>query len=161
MVTALSSLQEFLYGTQNVNEVNMPQFLEKLKKKLMKIFIQTENPVKFNLEVQQIILHIDIAIPLAMIISELITNSFKHAFTGDGHHELRVSLVECEGRIIELLVEDHGKGIDLEEKDTHMDSIGLRLISSFVKELKGNLELISDQGTKYRLAFDRKELGFS
>ncbi|WP_169513479.1 tetratricopeptide repeat protein [Flexithrix dorotheae] len=161
MVTALSSLQEFLYGSQNVNEVNMPQFLEKLKKKLMKIFIQTENPVKFNLEVQQIILHIDIAIPLALIISELITNSFKHAFVGDGNHELKVSLVECEGRIIELLVEDNGKGIDLENKEANMDSVGLRLISSFVKELKGNLELVSDKGTKYRLAFDRKELGFS
>jgi two-component sensor histidine kinase len=97
------------------------------------------------------------AIPLGIIINEIISNSFKHAFKGRDRGEIQIKLQredseDCSSTFV-LSVSDNGIGIpeDIEIED--LDSLGLQLVTSLVDQLDGELELRRDNGTEFIIRF--------
>jgi two-component sensor histidine kinase len=104
----------------------------------------------------------DTAIPIGIVINEIVSNSFKYAFSGRDKGEIRVKFYREEGEcktegcnIIPyvLSVSDNGVGIpeDLEIKD--LDSLGLQLVTTLTDQLDGKLELKRDNGTEFIIRF--------
>ena len=102
---------------------------------------------------------IDSAIPCGLIINELISNSFKHAFPGDRKGEIKVGLKSKDDGGIEIRVSDDGVGLPEDFDIRKSGSYGLQSVISLTEhQLQGNLDLITDKGAEFRIRF--KEAGY-
>ena len=109
--------------------------------------------MKFYPDLEDAFLSIDKAIPFGLILNELITNCLKHAFPNGRQGEIYVGLNSDGSRII-LTVRDNGIGIPGDIDINNPRSMGLTLVRSLVKQLKGTLEVKSIGGTEFKVSLD-------
>ena len=104
--------------------------------------------------------NMDIAVPLGIIVNELVSNSLKHAFTEEEKGEIRIKLCreeknnEIQESCFSLTISDNGKGIPENLEFERLDSLGLQLVSTLVDQLDGKIEIKRDQGTEFRITFN-------
>ncbi|MPM38963.1 Blue-light-activated histidine kinase 2 [bioreactor metagenome] len=129
--------------------------------------------IRLKLELEKVFLGMDTAIPLGIIVNELVSNSLKHAFSGKNEGEIHISLRsgrmhgsedkdsnsdrDClEGSDFNyiLTVSDNGKGIPEEIDFRTTDSLGLQLITVLVEQIDGCIKLKRDQGTEFAIWFN-------
>jgi two-component sensor histidine kinase len=107
--------------------------------------------ISIKLDVDDIILNIEAAVPCGMIVNELVSNSLKHAFTGGRKGEVFIELhSEGDGRF-RLAVGDDGTGLDLEKQK--MQTLGLRLVNALVSQLDGRMRMDASRGTRFEIDF--------
>jgi two-component sensor histidine kinase len=99
---------------------------------------------------------INSAIPLGLILNELVTNSMKHAFPGDRGGKISISFGKEEDEFV-LKVSDDGIGFPPDLDYTKTNSLGMQLVTSLTSQLNGKLKLENSQGTQFTITF--KELG--
>ena len=102
--------------------------------------------MKITTDVDELILDIDTAMPLGLIMNELITNAFKYAFQGIESGELQISLKNKSDHLL-LIVKDNGKGMPVEGDLGELESFGLKLVQSLAKQLKAEVEFVTEKGT--------------
>jgi two-component sensor histidine kinase len=162
-VISIALIHEELYKGENIDVLNFSKYIKELAENLLLTFrLDTDINLNFDLE-ENIFLDMDTAIPLGIVINELVTNSFKYAFFGRDKGEIRIRLrreeigecktEECKIASFILSISDNGVGIpeDLEIED--YDSLGLQLVTSLVDQLDGELELKRDNGTEFIIRF--------
>lgn len=153
-IKAMSLVHELLYSKPDKTGLSMTSYIYELVDNL-KEMAEGGNiaPVNIQISVDDIILDSRKALALGMIISELVSNSFKHAFKGIQKPQIIIHLKHNAhtGRI-ELLVEDNGKGLT---SDVSNDSgLGRRLIDIFSRQLEGTYELITKDKFKFKLVIN-------
>ncbi|NET46301.1 MAG: PAS domain S-box protein [Okeania sp. SIO2B3] len=154
-VRSMALVHEHLYQSKDLSKVNFTEYISSLAAHLFQAYAVKARGVKLNLNVIPICLNIDTVVPCGLIINELVSNSLKYAFPE-----------ECQGEIfIEFDYDDHDQnqfilkvadnGIsfaqDLDYKKS--GSLGLRLVCSLVRQLKGKIELINQVGTVFKITF--------
>jgi two-component sensor histidine kinase len=105
----------------------------------------------------------EIAIPLGIIVNELVSNSLKHAFQGKDKGEIRIKLCreksvefkskDCKSTNFTLIVSDNGIGIPANLDIEDLDTLGMQLVTSLVDQLDGEFELKRDNGTEFTMKF--------
>jgi two-component sensor histidine kinase len=143
---------ELLYQSDNFAFVSSKSYLTKLLEHLISSFIGLGSGITINGKIGDCELGIDTAIPLGLIMTELVSNCIKHAFPDAGPHEIRV-LFECTEKEFKLSVMDDGAGIPSDIDPHESKSMGLDLIKIFVRQLNGNLEIKRDNGTHASIVF--------
>jgi two-component sensor histidine kinase len=155
-----------LYKGKNIELLNFSQYIEELVNNLLLTYrVETNVSLYFDL-IENILLDTDTAIPLGIVVNELVSNSFKYAFSGRDKGEIRVKLHRengeckkegCKNISYVLSISDNGIGIpkDLEIED--LDSLGLQLVTTLVDQLDGELELRRDNGTEFIIKFSVPE----
>jgi two-component sensor histidine kinase len=118
--------------------------------------------MKMDLE-ENVSFDMDTAVPLGMIVNELVSNSFKHAFTGRDRGEIRIKLdreesiefesEECKSTGFTLKISDNGIGIPENLNIEELDSLGFQLVTSLVDQLDGEFEMKRNDGTEFILKF--------
>jgi len=106
--------------------------------------------------VDDIFLSIDVAIPCALIINEIISNSLKHAFPGGREGEISVSMDREKaekGEVYLLSVGDNGVGLGPTVDHDPPRTLGIQLIHTLVRQLRGTVEILSEGGTRYIITF--------
>jgi PAS domain S-box-containing protein len=169
-IVSMALIHEELYRGGGFETLNFVPYIEELAKNLFQSYNLGNADINLKLELtNNISFDMDIAVPLGMIINELVSNSFKHAFPNRDKGEIRIKLDrEEEGKCIKkvcedgesttfiLSVSDDGIGIPeyIEIKD--LDSLGLQLVTSLVDQLDGKLELKRNNGTEFIVRFTIK-----
>ena len=101
-------------------------------------------------------MHVDIstAIPLALMVNELITNAYKHAFGNTETGVIEVSLLENNKQVF-LTIKDNGKGFD--RSKVPVNSIGMDILNGLVEQIEGTCDLkTGNSGTSYKISFSKK-----
>ena len=104
----------------------------------------------------------DVAVPLGIIVNELVSNSLKHAFSKE-EGEIRIKLCreeknyETQESLFSLTISDNGKGIPDNIKLENFESLGLKLVNILVDQLDGKIELERAHGTEFRIIFNVTE----
>ena len=95
----------------------------------------------------------DTAIPLGIVVNELVSNSLKHAFSENKNGEVFIKFYQDKDENYKLIIGDNGKGIpdNLDFRET--SSLGLELVNTLVEQVDGTIELDSSQGTKFTIKF--------
>ncbi|MVM35382.1 tetratricopeptide repeat protein [Spirosoma sp. HMF4905] len=157
-VEAMSLIHQRLYQTDEVTTVNMRDYLTDLSESLMRAYDYPadEFDLQLNIELQE--LDVDMAMPLGLIVNELVTNAFKYAYdkTNGKRPLLRIDLRSQSDKSqpgITLEVQDNGPGIDVSDwqQKGNKSSFGKRLIASLSEQLEGHFELLKQNGTLFRL----------
>lgn len=111
--------------------------------------------MRITLEVEPIRLPTDKAVTLSLVVNELVTNSFKHAFGQNDDGTVSVSLRRDDGNTIILEVSDDGTGSgpDRSDQSTPSSGLGQRLIAGMAAQLGGTIEEENTSGWKTRISF--------
>ena len=154
-IDALGQLYSMLGETNSVEEVDAASYLEALCRDLIES-VQKENGTSIALktDIESEPLPVDRAIPLGLIVNELVTNAVKYAFPGETKGTVLVTLKRLPGEL-RLTVADDGQGLDPRRADS---GLGGRLVDGFAQQLGGQVERKSDsQGTTVHLILPSRE----
>ncbi|MVM28503.1 hypothetical protein GO755_00565 [Spirosoma sp. HMF4905] len=151
-VEAMSLIHQQLYQTDNVTRVSMPDYVGDLVRGLMQSFRHQDN-FDLQLEIEPIEVDVELAVPLGLILNELTTNAFKHAYHGVVDPRLSIRMWQSDQLYLEI--SDNGPGIDAIQWQKPARSFGKRLINSLVKQAGGALEVTSQYGTCFQLVLPR------
>ncbi|MDG2451057.1 MAG: sensor histidine kinase [Saprospiraceae bacterium] len=154
-VQSMSLIHQDLYKHDNLKGINIKEYFEKLINSIFETYKISNEAVEVNYEVQAVVLDVDTAIPLGLILNELITNALKYAFQ-DGKGEIDIHL-KSEGDQITLKVSDNGRGMSEEEQALNRESYGYELINALIDQLDGELKLNMDKGCKVEVSFKNYE----
>ncbi len=154
-VLSMSLIHEALYQSKNLSRINFEEYLKKLCRNLSQSYGISKRGISLSVEKSKVKLNMDQGIAVGMVITELISNAFKHAFTDrEGRSNVLVSLKALEEDEIELIISDNGKGLPSQIDIFKSPSLGLRLAVNTVKrELNGSIEVNRKKGTKYVIRF--------
>jgi two-component sensor histidine kinase len=150
-VLAMAALHEFLYQSKDLARVDTRAYLKHLVSMLTETYGVTSR-VAIVLELEEISLDVDHAIPCGLITNELVSNAFKYAFGEGRRGSLTVGLHEHGGRI-ELSVVDDGPGLAGPSPDESPTTLGLSLVELLAQQLGGSLTMTSDGGARFVVSF--------
>lgn len=152
-VRSMALIHEKLYQSKDLNKVDFSEYIDSLTSDLIRSYNIDRSRIKFKSNVQEILLGVDTAILCGLIINELISNSFKHAFPEDVSGEVAVELSKRESEKYELIVRDNGVGLPeyIDYKNT--DSLGLQLVVSLTDQLGGDISLTRNGCTEFKIIF--------
>ena len=153
-VKSMVLVHEHLYQSRNLDCISMRTYVRALVDGVAQTHLRGEN-VRCEVEASDITLPIDTAVPCGLIINEMVTNAFKHAFPGGRSGRLAVALSERSPDRIELLVSDDGVGLPPASEPVTSGSFGMSLVAMLVEQLNASLEVMPTPGTTFRLIFPR------
>ncbi len=156
-VKAMAMIHEKLYNNPNLHELNTGEYLKNLVPDILKSYSNISNNVTTNIDVDEIYLNIETALPLGLLVNELVSNSIKHAFPG-GKGNIIVKL-EKTGEEYMLMVSDDGTGLPDDVDPFNAPTLGLQLVMSLSAQLEGKLDVGRIGETSYTLRFN--ELSYS
>ncbi len=153
-VHSMALVHQILYGTENLARINFAEYAQALANDILSSHGSPGVSVRLKSELEPIIMSVDLAVPCGLILNELISNAFKHGFPNSAGGEIKVTLRSGpEGRCT-LCVEDDGVGIPASLDANIGKSLGLKLVRSLTKQIRGAFELVKiDPGTSARLQF--------
>lgn len=149
-VLTIANIHTKLYTQSNVETVEANKYITDLCHELSKVY--TTKPLKIDLSIDKTELPVDQTVLIGLILNELITNSLKHAFTKVESPEICIELNNVYGTTI-LRYSDNGTVNEFDFEKLSKKSLGLKVIRSLSKQLKGELEVKVDKGLIYTLKF--------
>jgi len=156
-IKSMALIHEKLYESQSLERIDFGDYLRSMVEEIGSAYYAVAGRVKLELEFERVDLAVDSAIPLGLIVNELLTNCYKYAFPGDrsGRIALRLRVVEAgAARRVALEVEDDGIGLDSEAPSP--GGLGRELVKGLSAQLKADLSVDGSHGTRYRVEFDLK-----
>ncbi len=149
-VRAIALAHELLYRSTDFARVHLAPHLESLCAHLYRSFNVDPNRITLGLEVLDVMLGLDQAVPCSLIVSELVSNALKHAFPDGQPGRITVRLSrQNNGRYL-LEVADNGVGLP---KQRRTDTLGLQLVEDLAEQLRGCVKFDTHQGTTFSIEF--------
>ncbi len=155
---SMALIHEKLYRSADLKNIDFGEYIRTFAIDLYHSIVSNPSLIKLNLNVEPAMIDINTAIPLGLIVNELITNSLKHGFPEGKKGEINIDFRHQNGNFV-LSVADNGVGFpkDLDFRKT--DSLGLQLVNSLTDQIDGTVELDTTEGTEFRVTF--KEIEFN
>ncbi len=155
-IQSMSMIHEKLYKTTHLESVNVTEYIKELAETIYKTYHQFENVELILVNQDEISLPLNKMIPCGLLLNEVLTNIYKYAFTGRDSGEIKITTsLEVDYFILEIA--DNGIGIDPEKEIKANQSLGMRLIHSFARQMKAKLSMVNFKGVKYIIEIPCKE----
>jgi PAS domain S-box-containing protein len=161
-VRTLALVHELLYQSDKLNKINYSLYLQKISSYLYESYQFSKGGVSFTIHANNLELSIDKAVPCSLVITELLTNSLKYAFSDGRKGEILITLLIDEEKQEYILdYRDNGTGFPDEHDYQKSSGFGKTLINGLVRQLSGNIQIDSGEcGVHYIISFpsDEKEM---
>lgn len=155
-VESMALIHEQLYETGDLREVDVADHAALLLNNLLQSYGIEDGRIAGHVEMRPLQLGVDRAIPVGLILNELVSNALKHAFPQGRRGSIRIEGGRRDGRI-ELAVRDDGCGIPDPDQPRRRKSLGLEIVNILTRQLKGNLTVESKSGAVFRISFPEGE----
>jgi PAS domain S-box-containing protein len=170
-ISSMALIHEELYKGKGTDTLDFATYIQKLTKELFSSYNLRNDDISLILDLQEAYFDMDTAIPLGIIVNELVSNSLKHAFSDGKEWEISISLKKTKDLGLNrenpetdniyrenyqyiLTVADNGRGIPEEIDLQTVDSLGLQLVNILVEQIEGCIELKREQGTEFAIWFN-------
>lgn len=153
-VKSIAIIHEKLYYSDNIETVDFREYIESLISNLFYSYGITDiNHISRNLDLEQLYLNLDTAIPCGLLINELVSNSLKYAFdTRESENIISISLKNDNHKYL-LKISDNGIGLASEIDFENTNTLGLQLVKTLVDQLDGEIIINREKGTEYLIYF--------
>ena len=164
-VAAIAAIHEQLYASQDLSNIEFGPYVRKLVRGLFGLYGLDGERIDLKVEAAEIVLKVEQAIPVGLIVNELVINALKHAFPENRSGVIALSLTympaNAEGNpapegLVRLRVEDNGVGLAPDIDIHQAKSMGLTLVNLLVQQLRGTLEIGRSAGLSVRVTFQRR-----
>ena len=152
-VRSMALVHERLYQSPDLARIDFAEYARNLTSYLFRSYGVHSNVIQLKVNVDDVFLSIDTAVPCGLILNELVSNSLKHAFPDGREGEIRIELGSDDDNRFTLMFGDNGVGFpeDLDFRNT--ESLGLQLVNNLVHQLEGTIELDRSGGTAFKITF--------
>ena len=151
-IRSMALIHEKLYSSGSLAEINFADYVESLIDELLRMYNVAEGVITLTADIENVQLGVDTAIPCALIINELVSNSLKHAFPDGRTGEVTIAIHRINGTY-ELTITDNGVGPPPDFDFQKTDSLGLQLVTGLVNQLDGTITLDRTKGTTFIITF--------
>ncbi|MEN9440376.1 MAG: hypothetical protein RLZ33_452 [Bacteroidota bacterium] len=154
-IQAIALIHHRLYQNEVLSYITMQDYLPDLINQLKRTYVSADKQILTNVETNEVRISMDTAVPLGLIVCEMITNAYKHAFQGRDTGVIKVELKpSSNASYFELTIEDNGVGIKEGINFPQEGSLGAEIITALSEQLNGELFMTSsEEGTKFKLIF--------
>lgn len=152
-IDSIAAVHELIYKAKSYSHLNFKEYLDQIIDHIISTYRSSPH-IRIEKGITDVHVDISTAIPLALIVNELITNAYKHAFTDREEGVIEISLLENNKRVF-LTIKDNGRGFD--PSCIPAKSIGIGILNGLVEQVEGVYELKTDSaGTCYKISFSKK-----
>lgn len=152
-IRSMAIMYEHMYKTSNFETVDIRSYVDNLVKYLYNIYVQRNEAVSIDIDIDEFELDMDTIIPCGLIINELFSNSLKYAFSPGSAGRISILLKSLDG-FFTLIVSDNGAGLPENFNIDNLKSLGLRLVKIFVTQLRGTMEIYRpEKGVEFKIQF--------
>ncbi len=153
-IQSMAMIHEKLYQAQDLASIGFEAYVGDLARSLIRMYAAESGNVSVKVEISDVALGLDTAIPCGLLVNELILNSLKHGFPQDRKGEITVALRPLEDDQLELTVSDNGIGMPEGLDFRNTESLGLHLVTLLAEgQLGGTVEVDRTNGTSFRVVF--------
>jgi two-component sensor histidine kinase len=152
-INALATLHRRLYESENLQQVEVRWFLEDLCVELRRGGLPGNRDIDLTVQAPDEVIGPEIAVPLGLLVTEAITNAYKHAFKARSDGRIEVRVKRESDTLLSVTVHDNGIGFDLTAAAEGNGGLGRPLIDAFVRQLHGELSIQTDDGTALQVKF--------
>jgi two-component sensor histidine kinase len=157
-VRAMAMVHEFLYKSADLTRINFPAYVDSLVQNLYRTFGLTSSESLPTVEVDDVRLSLDVAVPCGLLLTELISNAVKYAYPDRKWGPVEVRFRDLSKGLFELSVSDHGSGFPKDFDWKKSDSLGLRLVRLLTEQLQGEIRVENHHGMKFVVTFKDREM---
>jgi|CXWL01.1.fsa_nt_gi PAS domain S-box-containing protein len=154
-IQSMAALHETLYRSGNFADVNLADYLRQITRQLRRSLAEGRGQIEFHLDLEQIRLDMDRAVPCGLILNELVSNSLKHAFPGGRSGSIWLGLHEVGSDSGRLEVRDDGVGFLGDPDTTPAVSLGLQMVSDLARQMSGTFLARPGDKAQYCVTFPR------
>ena len=148
-IRSMAKLHEKMYQSGDLDKFNAKEHITLLVEEIVTNY-SVGKTIELNLDIDAIFVDSKTMMPLSLIINEMISNSLKYAFEGREEGTIEVKFNKVKNEKTQLIIRDNGVGYTPNPKSK---GLGLRLITSFTKQLNGQMEKITNNGTTFKLIY--------
>lgn len=149
-VISIASLHDLLNKSQSYERINFKTYINEILDQLSNSFSPPNQEIEIVRRIEDIEVPISKVIPLGLIVNEIVTNSFKHAFNTSGKSGNLISIeVYKKENLLIMSIQDNGSGFDISGTN---ETLGLEIVKDFVDQLDGKLEFENQNGTKFTIS---------
>ena len=155
-IRAMALVHEILYQSPEISSVDLDLYVKTLAKSLFEFYRSKGKEIVLRTDISGVALGVNTAIPVGLIINELISNALKHAFLERTTGEIFIR-IRKKDRNISIVFRDDGEGLprDMNWRDTR--SLGLRMVFSIVEQMKGTIGLDRSKGTEFSMVLEERK----
>lgn len=152
-IYSMALIHEKLYRSTNLDKINFGSYLETLVENLCDSYRMNSQQLEFDFKIDPIEINIETAHPCGLIVNELVSNIFKHAFPDGRCGKIEIGFHQDQSGSIELIVKDNGIGLPENLDFRHTESLGMELVCTLTDQIKGEIKLARNEGTTFTLKF--------
>jgi PAS domain S-box-containing protein len=155
-VKSMALVHEELYQSDDFSRIDFADYAHRLTTSLFHTYRPETTPITLAVDVEEIFLTVDTAIPCGLIINELVSNALKYAFHGRESGRVVIRLAR-DGEEYRLTIADDGIGLPGNIDPETAESLGLQLVNTLTRQLGGTLTVTRGGGTQFTVAFVEQE----
>lgn len=152
-VKSMAIIHEKMYQSKDLARIDFADYVRNLAASLCRTYRVQHDAVALTVDVADVYLSVDTAIPCGLIINELVSNSLKHAFPEGRTGEIAINLRLAGTDRYVLTVQDNGVGCPKDLDLHNSTSLGLQIVTALTKQLEGDIELNREDGTTFQITF--------
>lgn len=157
-IHTIATIHEKLYQSENIAEMGFASYVDELLQSIQTTYDYKNRQIRFQTNIEDIDFDITEAVPLGLILNEMVSNAYKHAFQGQEEGTITINLTkDADNGTVAMRVADDGKGLSENFDLKQNNSLGMKLISSLTRQLDGTLEFNNlHWGCEFIVTFKQK-----
>jgi len=161
---SMAMIHEALYDENGLHKIRFDKFIEKFISEIDLIQNKQNLKLQYRLELEKVTLNVNQAIPLSVILAELLNNVYKHAYPDKEYGDVTVRLKMDDEMRVTLDVKDFGVGFSPDELNGNFDTMGFLMVSQLTSQLRGDFEIINckaSNGSVVKITFKQMAISGS
>ena len=153
LAMAMSLIHEFLYSTEDYEKVEFSKHIKRLVRSVLHLYPDARSRVKIVYDTQEMHLNTDTAVPVSLIINELVSNALIHGFPGGRKGTVAITMKQVGKGEFVIEIEDDGIGVPDSGSTEDSKTLGLNLVRTLIENLHGTIQMKFNGGTCITLRF--------
>jgi PAS domain S-box-containing protein len=150
-IRSMALVHENLYQSGDLARINTEEYIRSVVDYFLSTYGKVEDRIVPNIQVENISLDMDTAVPIGLILTELLSNALKHAFLPGRKGKLTIRFRSQGKKALALIVQDNGVGLPRDIDINRPGSLGLQLVSLLTRQLEGTIEVERRSGTSFKV----------
>jgi len=155
-VRSMALVHEYLYKSPDLASIHFPEYVQSIVSSLFRSYGVLPETIGLHLDIEEIPLDLNTAIPTGLIMTELVANVLKHAFPAGAKGELWIQFHARGHDGYDFVVRDNGRGLSPDIQVESADSLGLRLVKTLVTQLRGTIAINRGNGTEFKITLKKQ-----
>lgn len=149
---SMALIHERLYQSTDLRRIDFAEYIQTLISDLYRTYGGNPEVIKLKMDLEPIMVDINTAVPCGLIINEMVSNVMKHAFPNGMTGDLNIKFYLKDENLI-LIVRDNGIGFPQNIDFKNTESLGLSLVNTLIGQIDGEIEIMADNGSEFRITF--------